>query len=191
MMVMGSRRSAALLAALAILAGAPVLGAGAASAQPAPARPAPAAAPAPAAVPVASAAQMTLARELVDMNGEARTFDGILPSIVDGAARFFLQTNPDLLKPLTDAANAVRPQFEKRQSELLDLLAGIYATRFSEAELKDAIAFYRTSVGQKLVSERPAIFQQAMRSIQAWGAAVNAEAVEALRAEMKKRGHDL
>lgn len=173
------RRSMAAFAALALLGGAPMVSSVPAAAQ--------AAAPA----PKASAAQIALAKELVGVNGEARTFDGIIPSIVDGAARFFLQTNPDLVKALGEAATAVRPQFEKRQGELIDLLAGIYATRFSEAELKEAIAFYRTPTGQKLVSERPVIFQEAMRAIQAWGAALNGEAVEAVRVEMRKRGHDL
>ncbi len=191
MMVTGSRGRLARVAALAILAAVPALAGSAAHAQAqmAQAPAAPAKPPAPA--PAPSAAQMSLARELVSINGEARIFDGIVPSIVDGAARFFLQTNPDLVKPLTEAAAAVRPQFEQRQSEMLDLLAGIYATRFSEAELKEAIAFYRTPVGQKLVAERSVIFPQAMRSIQAWGATLNGEAVEAIRAEMKKRGHDL
>lgn len=173
------RRGMAAFAALALLAGAPMVASAPAAAQPA--------APA----PKASPAQVALAKELVGINGEARTFDGIIPSIVDGAARFFLQTNPDLVKALAEAAAAVRPQFEKRQGELIDLLAGLYAAKFSEAELKEAIAFYRTPTGQKLVGDRPVIFQEAMRGIQAWGAALNNEAVEAVRAEMRKRGHDL
>jgi len=138
-----------------------------------------------------SPAQQTLARELVVANGEARAFEGIIGNVVDGAAASFLQTNPDLAKQLREAALAVRPEFEKRQSEITALLANAYAARFSEAELKEALAFYRSPTGQRLVNDRPAIVQGAMQGIQAWGAQLNAQAVEAVRAEMRKRGFDI
>ncbi|WP_238121778.1 DUF2059 domain-containing protein [Xanthobacter sp. NFM-26] len=138
-----------------------------------------------------SAAQMALAKDLVMANGEARAFDGVIANIVDGAALSFLSTNPDLAKQLRDVAIALRPEFEKRQPEILQILASAYAARFSESELKEALAFYRTPTGKKLVADRPAIVQQAVQGIQGWGAQVNAEAVERVRAEMKKKGFDL
>ncbi|GLI24129.1 hypothetical protein GGQ86_003812 [Xanthobacter flavus] len=147
----------------------------------------------PAAAPAAkpSAAQLQLARDLVTANGESRAFDGVIPNIVDGAALSFLQTNPDLAKQLREVAVLVRPEFEKRQAEVIDILANSYATRFTEAELKEAIAFYRSSTGIKLVQDRPVIVQEAVQGIQAWGAQINAQAMERVRAEMKKRGVDL
>jgi len=138
-----------------------------------------------------SAAQLALARDLVEANGEAHAFDGVIANIVDGAALSFLSTNPDLAKQLREAAQAVRPEFEKRQPEILQILATAYATRFTEAELKEALAFYRTPTGRKLVTDRPAIVQQAVQGIQAWGAQLNAQAVERVRAEMRKKGFDM
>lgn len=135
--------------------------------------------------------QVDLARQLVVANGEARAFDGVIGNIVDGAALSFLQTNPDLVQSLREAAIAVRPEFEKRNGEIIDLLAKVYAQRFSEAELKDALAFYSSAVGKKLVQERPIIVQEALRQIQAWGAELNGEAIERVRAEMRKKGFDL
>ncbi len=135
--------------------------------------------------------QVDLARQLVMANGEARAFDGVIGNIVDGAALSFLQTNPDLVQNLREAAIAVRPEFEKRNGEIIDLLAKVYAQRFTEAELKDALAFYSSAVGKKLVQERPIIVQEALRQIQAWGAELNGEAVERVRAEMRKKGFDL
>lgn len=138
-----------------------------------------------------TAAQIDLARQLVVANGEARAFDGVIGNIVDGAALSFLQTNPDLVQSLREAAIAVRPEFEKRNGEIVDLLAKVYAQRFTETELKDALAFYSSAVGKKLVQERPIIVQEALRQIQAWGAELNGEAVERVRAEMRKKGFDL
>ncbi len=146
---------------------------------------------APAALPQPTAAQMQIARQLVEANGEAHAFDGIIPNIVDGAALGFLQTNPDLAPKLRDTAKALRPEFEKRKGELMDILAASYAQRFTEQELKDALAFYQTPVGKKLVSDRAQIVQQAVIAIQAWGAKLNSEAMNRIREEMKKQGYDL
>lgn len=141
--------------------------------------------------PAPTPAQMQVARQLVEANGEARAFDGVIPNIVDGAALGFLQTNPDLAKQLRDSALAVKPEFEKRKGEIVDIIASAYASRFTEQELKDALAFYTSPVGKKLVSDRTQIVQQAVVNIQAWGGKLNAEAMERIRAEMKKLGYDL
>lgn len=138
-----------------------------------------------------SASAMQVARDLVQANGEASAFNGVLQNLVDGAALGFLQTNPDLAPQLRDTAVALRPEFEKRQSEIVDILATAYAQHFTEDELKQALTFYKSAVGQKLVTDRPAIVQQAVQNIQQWGAKVNAEAMERIRAEMKKKGYDL
>ncbi|QRG04893.1 DUF2059 domain-containing protein [Xanthobacter dioxanivorans] len=138
-----------------------------------------------------SAAQMQLSRELVAVNGEARIFDGVIANVVEQAARRLLQTNPDLAKQLGEVGMQVATDLEKRKAEVVDIFASVYASRFSEAELKDAIAFYRTPTGAKLVQERPAIFQDAMKGVQTWSAQVGNEASERIRAEMKKRGVNL
>lgn len=138
-----------------------------------------------------SAALLALATQLVEVNGEARAFDGVIPNLVDGAALSFLRTNPDLSKQLREAALAVRPEFEKRKPEIVRILAAVYAARFTEQELKDAIAFFSSPVGKKLVNDRAVIVQEAVQAIQAWGAQANAQAVERIRQEMKKKGVDL
>lgn len=138
-----------------------------------------------------TAAHLQLARDLVAVNGEGRAFDGIIPNIVEGAERRYLQTNPDLAKPLREAAVQVASDLDKRKSEIIDLLAMAYASHFNEAELKEAITFFRTSTGTKLVQDRPVIVQEAVQGIQAWGAQLNAQASDLIRAEMKKRGIEL
>ena len=144
-----------------------------------------------AASPAPSAAALQMARELVQANGEAHAFDGVITNLLDGAALGFLQTNPDLAPQLREVAQALRPEFEPHQKDIIDILATAYASRFSEAELKDALAFFKSAVGQKLVTDRPAIVQQAVQAMQVWGARMNAEAMDRIRAEMKKRGYSL
>ena len=166
-------RAGALTIALAMLAS------GAQAQQPAPKGPPP------------SAAQIQLARDIIDASGAGRAFDGVIPTIMQQAYGSFLQQNPDLQKQLVEAINAIRGDFEKRQPEVVALMAQAYASHFTEAELKDLITFYRSPSGQKLVKELPAVLDESFGAVRQWGAKTSEEFITALRAEMKKRGYTI
>jgi hypothetical protein len=74
---------------------------------------------------------------------------------------------------------------------LREITARVYASRFSEQELKDALTFYRTPLGKKLIEQEPKILDQTMTDAQAWGDKLSQEVMNRMRAEMKKRGHEL
>ena len=141
--------------------------------------------------PPPSAAQVQLAREIIDASGAARAFDGIIPTIMQQAYGSFLQQNPDLQKPLVESINAIRGDYEKRQPEIVGLMANAYASHFTEAELKELITFYRSPTGKKLVTELPAVLEESFARAREWGAKVSEEFITTLRAEMKKRGHNI
>jgi hypothetical protein len=69
--------------------------------------------------------------------------------------------------------------------------AWLFATRFSEAELKEIVTFYRTSTGKKVINEEPAVFDDAINGLKGWQEKLAEEVIGRFRAEMKKRGHDL
>ena len=69
--------------------------------------------------------------------------------------------------------------------------AKLYAARFTEQELKDALAFYKSPLGKKVITEEPAILNQSMDNVDAWGGKFANEVMAKFRAEMKKKGHDL
>jgi hypothetical protein len=141
--------------------------------------------------PPPSAAQMQLARDIIDASGAARAFDGVIPTIMQQAYAAFLQQNPDLQKPLVESITAIRGDFEKRQPEIIALMATAYASHFNEAELKELITFYRSPTGKKLVTELPAVLEESFARTREWGTKVSDEFIVALRAEMKKRGHTI
>lgn len=178
----GKRLLGAGLAAL-ILATAPAL----AQQQPAPFTMSQAGtAPAKAAEP--SAAQLKLANELLVANGEASSFDALIPGIIEQAAGSFVQANPDLIRDLRDVAKQLVPEYEKRRSEIVQILARTYAQQFSEAELSELLTFYRSAVGKKLVERRQQLLDDGLRGIQAWSAKFSKEMETRVREEMKKRG---
>lgn len=141
------------------------------------------------AAPSASAVQ--IAREVVDASGATRSFAGIVPNILGQSLSVFVQQNPDLTKDLTESVKTIAPEFEKRSSEISDLVARVYATRFTEAELKELLTFYRSAVGKKFVSVLPSVLEESFVKTQEWGGKISEEIVISLRAEMKKRGHTI
>jgi hypothetical protein len=142
-----------------------------------------------AAAPAASAVQ--LAREVVDASGATRSFAGIIPNILGQSLSVFVQQNPDLSKDLTESVKAIAPAFEKRSGEISDIVARVYATRFTEPELKELLNFYRSTTGKKFVSILPSVLEESFVKTQEWGGRISEEVVISLRAEMKKRGHTI
>jgi uncharacterized protein len=67
-------------------------------------------------------------------------------------------------------------------------MAKIYASVFTEQELKDLVTFYKTPLGQKLLATEPTAIQTSMAYMNQWAQGF-AEVVNGeFRTEMKKRG---
>ncbi|RTL93514.1 DUF2059 domain-containing protein [Ancylobacter aquaticus] len=138
--------------------------------------------------PEPTAEQMKLANELLVANGEASSFDAVIPNVVDQTAASFVQSNPDLIRDLREVAKQISTQYESRRSEIVQILAKIYATEFTTQELRDLLAFYRSEAGKKLVLKREDLLKAGFSSIQAWSAGFAREMEVRVREEMKKRG---
>lgn len=136
-----------------------------------------------------SAGSVQLAREVVISSGATRAFEGVVPSILQQSLNVFVQQNPDLQKVLLEAMKTIGPGFEKRTSEIIDIIATVYATRFTPAELKELLTFYQSVVGKKFVTLLPNVLEESFVKTQEWGGKISEEIVQAMRAEMKKRGH--
>ena len=138
--------------------------------------------------PEPSAEQMKLANELLVANGEASSFDAVITNVVDQTAASFVQSNPDLIRDLREVAKQLSTQYESRRTEIVQILAKIYATEFTTQELRDLLAFYRSEAGKKLVAKREDLLKAGFSSIQAWSAVFAREMEVRVREEMKKRG---
>jgi hypothetical protein len=138
-----------------------------------------------------SAANVQLAREVVLASGATRSFDGVIPSILQQSLSVFVQQNPDLQKDLTEATKTIAPGLEKRATEIIDIIAGVYATRFTQTELKELLNFYTSTVGKKFVTLLPSVLEESFVKTQEWGGKLSEEVVQQLRTEMKQRGHTI
>ena len=138
-----------------------------------------------------SPAAMSTARELIAVKGATTMYDTVIPGVVEQAKNVFLRTNPSLTKDLTDVAAKLKADYAPRNAELRDQVVKTYASHFTEQELKEALAFYKTAVGRKLIEHEPKILEKSMGDVQAWANKLSEEIVSKMRAEMKKKGHNI
>jgi hypothetical protein len=151
----------------------------------------PAVAQAPAAAPQPSASSLLLAKQLVELKGVRNVFVPLVAGVVIKARDMFMQTNFMWGKDLNDVAAMEQKKYAPRVDELVDMTAHLYATQFTEQELKSLVTFYQSPLGQKVLNVEPKLMDQAMSSAGAWGDSLSQEVIGSMRDEMKKRGHDM
>ena len=143
------------------------------------------------AAPEPSANALKMAREIIDLKNATILFEPMVPGVIERVKNMLLQTSPTLRKDLDDVANNLRKVFAQRTADLLTDISWVYASRFTEAELKEILTFYRTPTGKKVIALEPQVFDDAMAGLPGWQEKFGEEVIARFRAEMKKRGHDL
>jgi hypothetical protein len=134
---------------------------------------------------------VSLAREILILKGASEMWDPIIPNTIARARNMFMQTNVNLAKDLGEVAELLRAEYAPRTAELTNEVARSYAARFTEAELKELLAFYKSPLGRKAISEEPQVIDASAARMLEWGSKFSEEIINKMRAEMKKRGHDL
>ena len=138
-----------------------------------------------------SANAIALAKEIITVKGAASMYDPMVPGVIERAKQLLVQTNPMLSRDLNEVAAKLRTELAGRTADILTEVSRLYAARFTEQELKDALAFYKTPLGKKIMTEEPAILDRSVEFVEGWQNRFGEEVLVKLRAEMKKKGHDL
>ena len=138
-----------------------------------------------------SAAALASAKEFVNLTGATQIFSPLVAGVVEQSKMLFLQQNPGLAKDLNEISAKLRADLNPRLEELNVEMARIYATRFTETELKEILAFYSSPTGKKILIEQPQAAEQSLKFAQDWSIKLSDEVVAKMRDELKKRGHNL
>src|SRR5947207_15404639 len=151
---------------------------------------APAAPPATTLTP-ASPGAIAAAKEILAMKNASAMYANAVPNLVQQTKNVLLQSNLNYQKDLNEVAEIVAKNLAGREKEIGDGMAQVYANEFTEQELKDLVTFYKSTLGQKLLSSEPRAIQFSMSYMNQW-AQQFAETINGqFRAEMKKRGKDI
>jgi hypothetical protein len=138
-----------------------------------------------------SVAAIQTAKEIVNLTGATTLFNPLIPGVVEQAKNLFLQQNPGLSKDLNEIAVKMRTDLAPRTEELTAEVAKLYATHFTDAELKEVLAFYKSPLGAKLINEQPKIGEESLKFAQDWANRLSDQVIANMRDELKKRGHAL
>jgi uncharacterized protein len=139
----------------------------------------------------ASPAALAAAKEILAMKNASQMYQNAVPNIVAQTKDSLLQANLNYQKDLNEVAVIVAQSLAGREKEIGEGMAQVYASEFTDQELKDLVTFYKSPLGQKLLVNEPKAIQLSMSYMNQW-AQNFAETVNAqFRAEMRKRGKQI
>jgi hypothetical protein len=138
-----------------------------------------------------SPAAIGYAKEILTMKSANAMYASAVPNIVQRTKDSLLQANLNYQKDLNEVAVTVAQTLAGREKEIGEGMAKIYATDFTEQELKDLVAFYKSPLGQKLLQQEPRSISASMTYMNQWAQSFSEEVNGQFRAEMRKRGKEI
>lgn len=145
-------------------------------------------APAPNSLPPGAIAA---AKEILVLKNASSVYHGAVVSTIQNVKNSLLQSNINLQKDIEEISFKLARDLSGKESEIGDGMAAIYATHFSEQELKDLLAFYKSPLGKKSLEQEPKSIEASLNYMRNWGEDLALEINEMFREELKKRGKDL
>jgi len=139
----------------------------------------------------ASPAAIAAAKEILAMKHADAMYANAVPNLVHKTKDQLLQSNLNYQKDLNEVEVIVAQKLAGRQKEIGDGMAAVYAQAFTEQELKDLVTFYRSPLGQKLLTAEPVAIQQSMGFMNQWAQGFAEMINGEFRAEMRKRGKEI
>ena len=139
----------------------------------------------------ASPSAIAAAKDLLAVKNVSQVYAQAVPNIVQRTKDAFLANNLSYQKDLDEVAVVVAKSLTGREKEIGEQMAKIYASDFTEQELKDLTAFYKSPLGQKVLAQEPKSIQTSMNFMGQWAQAFSETVANEFRNEMKKRGKPL
>jgi hypothetical protein len=139
----------------------------------------------------ASPAAIAAAKEILSMKNAGAMYASAVPNIVQQTRDQLMQSNLNYQKDLNEVAVVIAQKLAGREKEIGEGMAKVYANEFSEQELKDLVTFYKSPLGQKLLSTEPRAIQFSMSYMNQWAQTFSEAVNGEFRAEMRKRGKEI
>ena len=105
---------------------------------------------------------MAAAREILGMKNAAAMYANAVPNIVAQTKDQLLSTNLNYQKDLNEVAVIVAQRMAGKEKEIGEGMAQIYCNEFTDKELVDLVAFYKSPLGAKLLASEPRAIQFSM-----------------------------
>ncbi len=131
------------------------------------------------------------AKEILALKNAPSMYQSIVPNLVQRTKETLMQSNLNYQKDLNEVAIKVARDLSGREKEITEEMGKIYASDFTEVELKDLLAFYKTPLGKKVLEQEPKSIQSSINYMNQWAQNFAETINGAFRAEMKARGKEI
>ena len=135
-----------------------------------------------------SAASVALAAQILDLKGGTGAFDPAIDGVIAHHKGILVQINPNASRAIDEVERSMRSDSAAKRQELRNEVARGYASQFTEQDLKELLAFYKTPLGKKIIELEPRGGEEAARRVQLWIDNYADEVSTKMRAELKKKG---
>ena len=137
-----------------------------------------------------TASHLAAARELLLMTGSLTSVETLIPQFGESIKRRQV-TRPELAKDLNEVIEALKPEMELQRQQMINAGSRVYAQHFTEAQIKDVIAFFKTPSGALYLKEQPQLVDDVVNAVEVWTQQVSEYTMVRVRAEMAKRGFQM
>ena len=103
-----------------------------------------------------------------------------------------LGAGTDAVRDVADAAaEAARGSIDILVNNAATLLMPTPTADITEQELRELLAFYKTNLGRKVLSDESSAVEDGFKRAQEWTSEFSDQVLTKMRVEMRKKGHDL
>lgn len=134
------------------------------------------------------AARLAAARELMVATGASRQFEAVVPMMVKQLEPILLQMAPGKETEIKEISGLIIEKFAARKSEMMDIIAGIYAEKLDSQDMQQLSKFFSAGAGAAFIAKQPEILTESMAAGQKWGEKIGLEIEEQIKQELTKRG---
>ena len=133
-------------------------------------------------------AHLAAAKEAIDAAQNFKGFDNLLPLLAQQTQNRLIRLRPDQHQLISQVVDAESLALATRRVDLDNDVARIMAKYFSEEELQQIAAFYKTPAGIKFATLLPKVSSEALQAVKGWSDRVGEELYEKSVADLKKKG---
>lgn len=135
-------------------------------------------------------AHLAAARDAVDAAKNFKGFDNLLPLLAQQTQNRLIRLRPDQHQLISQVVDQESLDLASRRVDLDNDVARIMAKYFTQEELEQIAAFYKTPAGTKFADLLPKVSTEALQAVKGWSDRVQEELYEKSVAELKKKGVD-
>jgi hypothetical protein len=137
-----------------------------------------------------SPAAIESANKLIADLGLKQSLDVVVPVLFGEFEKNILATRPELKDPLHQVLVSLVPEFTKGEPAVLTDVAHVMASKLTDPEIKEVLAFYESPTGKKFVAAEPAFVNELQVAGSKWRQKLADDLLPRVREELKKKGVD-